>query len=123
VDVPVTVQPVAGAVQTNCAGFDCDPGSSISSSASELTDEFPIRRLVTAVFRTIVRLEAGMVCPDGVGLPPAHRITMSPTSSVKPSALTLGVTGTPAVQAKSAENATGARDDKTASKTSKPLRI
>src|SRR6059036_3090197 len=89
VDVPVTGQPVAGVVQANCAGFDCDPGSSISSSASELTDEFPIRRLVTAVLRTIIRLEAGMVCPESVGLPPVHRTTMSPTSSVKPSALTL----------------------------------
>src|SRR5436309_10043238 len=121
VDVPVTGQPVATAPQANCVGLAGDPGSSISSSASELTDELAIKRLVTAVFRTIVRLAAGMVCPDGVGMPPVHFSTMSPTNSVNPSALTVGVAGTLAEQAKSAAPAAGGRNDQIASTDRMPM--
>src|SRR5262249_31006261 len=56
--------------------------------------------------RTTVIPAAGIIWPDGVGLPPVHRSTMSPMSSVTPSALTVAGAGTLAVHPKSAALAT-----------------
>src|SRR5207302_620129 len=103
----ISVQPDNGVGQTVCgapgpnaapapapvAGASPEPGSSISNSASEtlLPPEIGNSRLVTAVFRKIVMLTAGITLPGVEGAPPVQTRVISPTVSVKPSARIVGV--------------------------------
>src|SRR5689334_2117659 len=76
-------------------GLPEEPGSSIKSRASvELLEN---SRLVTWVFRVTVILACGMLMPAGVGAPPEHLKSRSPTSSVIPSLRTVGGTATLAI--------------------------
>src|SRR5262245_7131805 len=65
-------------------------GSSTRSRAS--LNVSPKMRLVMLVFRKTWILAWGTWTPVAVGVPPVHRKTTSPTSSVTPSARTIGGT-------------------------------
>src|SRR5450631_3585986 len=76
-------------------GLEVECGSSIKRIASlQVPWEVERMRLVTLVLRKTVTFEAGTVAPIWVGIPPVQFRVTSPTSSVKPSARTVG--GTPA---------------------------
>src|SRR5215471_3503046 len=68
-------------------GFALEPGSSISSRGS-------VVRLVTGAEKKTARLTCGTGFAAGVGVPPVQVMTISPTSSVLPSARTVGAEGT-----------------------------
>src|SRR5579872_6750400 len=88
-------QPVSGVPHGVCGRLApypitvVEPGSSISSNASEAPFR---RRLVTWVFNCKVTSACGICVPTGNALPFTQFKTMSPTNSVKPSAGTVGVT-------------------------------
>src|ERR1039458_6835288 len=80
-----------------------EPGSSIRSNASDVlaavkglgfTNGYDKIRLVTLAPRLTVTLAVGITVPVAVGTPPVQLMTMSPTSSVRPSARNVGGTAT-----------------------------
>src|SRR5947209_12291240 len=87
-----SVAPAGSQTERGTVGLAGECGSSTRSKASE--NGLDNKRLVMFVLRNTVMFACGTLTAGSVGRPPVQLRTRSPTSSVRPSARTVG--GTPA---------------------------